>query len=198
METATVKHIRDNIYRKCTFTLHRRSDGSKATFSPIIHICCDNSLNCYASEAEFVDPDGTVHKDNSNIIWDDENEMFYWLKGNTPSTLPNSPANSMSQGTKSDFPLAVIAVDYGEIQNIRIILNEEAYWKFCDIMGDLMSEEQKNNIYRLFFEETDMYTVITRKREMNYVSRLPNKYDKKYNEDSSYDYAIHADSGGGV
>lgn len=197
METATVKHIRD-IFRKCTFTLSKRSDGSKSKFSPTLHICCDNSLNCYASEAEYEEADGTKHLNNSTIIWDDDNEMFYWLKANTPSTLPNSPSSSMSMGIKSDFPLVVIAVDYGEIQNMRIILNEEAYWNFCEAMGDLMTEEQKNNIYRIIFEESNMHTVITRKKEISYMTGLPKKYDKNVNEDSAYTFAVHADQGGGV
>ena len=197
MEKAAVIKIRE-IFKKATFTMNNRKDGKKATFYPIIHIVLDNSVNIYSSEPNYIDSDGVEHFDVSTIIWDDENELLYWFRANTPSTIPNSPSSGMSQSHKSQFPLVLLIADYGEIQNMRIILNEEAFDNLCDGLGDLISEEQKANIYRNFFEETDQSVIISRKREINYNTGLPKKYDPRYTEDSAYVITNHSDQSGGV
>lgn len=197
MEKEHVIKIRE-IFRKAKFTLTSRKNGKKATFFPIIHIVLDNSVNIFSTEAEYIDENGVEHFNNSTVVWDDDNELLYWFRPNTPSTLPNSPSSSMSHSHKSDFPLVLVLADYGEIQNMRIILNEEAFDNLCEGLGDLISEEQKNNIYRSIFEETDQSVIISRKREVNYNTGKLKKYDPNYTEDSSYDLTVHPGQGGGV
>lgn len=198
MEKDAVVKIRDT-FRKATFTMTSRKDGSKVTFRPILHIVLDNSVNIYSTDAEFIDVDGVDHKNISTVVWDDENELIWWFKANTPSSSINSPSSSMSFGHKSDFPLLIIGSAFSEIQNMRIICNEEAFENFCDELGeDVVSKEQRENIYRSIFEETDQYTIITRKREVNYNTEKLKKYDPVYDEDSAYIITNHSDQGGAV
>lgn len=197
MEAAQVIKIRET-FRKATFTMTSRKTGQKRTFLPTLHVILDNSGNMFLSDAEYIDEDGNLHQNISNIVWDDDNEIIYCFRGNTASSLPNSPSASMSHGSASQFPMVLWASSYGDIQGMRIILNEEAYENICEELGELMSKEQKDNIYRNIFEETDMNVVISRKREVNYNTGLLHKYDPTYNEDSSYVITNHSDQGGAV
>lgn len=185
MEKEAVIKIRES-FRKATFTLTSRKDGSKKVFQPQIHVVLDNSVNI-------------IDDGNGSLIWDDENELLWWFRGNTPGAYINSPSSGMSFGNKSEFPAMCIGSNYEQIQNIRVILNEESYFKLCNEIGsDIMSQEEIDNNYEKLFEETDMNVIISRKREINYNTGLPKKYDKTYDEDSSYTIATHPDQGGGV
>lgn len=195
MEKDAVIKIRE-YFKKAIYHLYHRSTGEKAKFAPIIHIVLDNSVNIYAMEA---DPDNPEN-DTSSVVWDDDNELLFWFRHNTPSSVPNSPSNSMSMGVKSDFPAEVIGSNYEQIQNMRIIMNEEAFTNFTNELkkDGLMTDKQIDNIYRNIFEETDMNVVISRKREVNYNTGLLKKYDKETNEDSAYLFAVHGAQSGGV
>lgn len=185
MEKDAVIRIRE-AFRKAKFTLTSRKDGSKKEFSPQIHVVLDNSVNM-------------IDDGNGSLIWDDDNEMLWWFKANTLGSYINSPSASMSFGDKSEWPAMCIGSNYEQIQNMRILLNEEAYYNLCAEIGtDLMPEDAIMNNYIKIFEETDMNVVISRKREVNYNTGKLKKYDPEYNEDSSYVIATHADQGGAV
>lgn len=196
MEKAQAIHIR-NILLKATFHLTSRKTGEKKEFKPMIHICCDNSLNI----SWVPDPEDENDLNSGNVVWDDENEVFYWFRSNTPTTIPMSPSSGMSFGNSPSWAGAVIAVDLGEIQNFRVILNEEAYYNLCSAInenGEIITKKQIEHNYIKIFEEADQYAVITRKKEVNYNTGLPKKYDPRYTEDSAYVITNHSDQGGGV
>lgn len=184
MEKDAVIQIRE-AFRQATFTLNSRKDGSKKVFKPQIHVVLDNSVNI-------------IDDGEGSLIWDDENELLWWFRANTPGSYINSPSAGMSFGSKSEFPMMCIGSNYEQIQNMRVLLNEESYFNLCEAIGENMTEENKMHNYERIVEETDMNVVLSRKREINYNTGLPKKYDKEYTEDSSYLIATHADQGGGV
>lgn len=195
MEKDAVIKIRES-FKKAIFHLNSKKTGEKVAFAPIIHIVLDNSVNIFSMEADPDNPENNT----SSVVWDDENELLFWFRHNTPSSVPNSPSSSMSMGVRSNFAAEVIGSNYEQIQNMRIIMNEEAFDNFTAELKSkgLMTDKQILNIYRNIFEETDMNTVISRKREVNYNTGQLKKYDPVYNEDSSYVFATHADQGGAV
>ena len=185
MEKDAVIKIRDT-FKRATITLTSRKDGSKKEFVPSLHVVLDNSVNI-------------IDDGEGSLIWDDENEMLWWFRANTPSSYINSPSSGMSFGSKVEFPAMCIGSNYEQIQNMRVLLNEESYYKLCEAIGtDVMPKEAVESNYINLFEETDMYAVITRKQEVNYNTGRPKKYDPTYTEDSAYTIATHPDQGGGV
>lgn len=172
-----------NIVDQCTFTLTSRKDGTKKEFKPRIYVICDNSLN-------------VIDDRLGSVIWDDDNERFWWFRSNTPGTTPESGHN-MSMGSEVRWPYAVVYVDYAEIQNMRIVMNQESFDKMYNALGGLMTEEQKTNIEMNIKDSGDMTTVIPRKYEVNYVTGLPKKYDPpSKTEDKAYAFTVHANQNG--
>lgn len=195
MEKDAVIKIRET-FRKATFSLYNKKTGEKTTFAPIIHIVLDNSVNIFSMEAE----PGNPLNNQSTVIWDDDNELLWWFRANTASSSINSPSSSMGFGDQPDFAMELIASNFEQIQNMRIIINQEAFENIANILIDegVMTEVQKENIYRNIFEEADMRVVLQRKKEVNYNTGQLKKYDPEYNEDSGYAFATHIQTGGGV
>lgn len=168
-------------YKKATFTLNNRFDGTKKTFIPFIHVLCDNSLNA-------------VDDQQGSIIWDDENERFYWFTINSNSTVPYS-TGTMSFGNKAANPLCVVSVDYGEIQNMRMVMNEEAFENYIanTDLNILMTADQKEHI-RKIFEECDQTIAIQRKKNISYNTLAPKNApisQKHYDDQDEYTYTVH-------
>lgn len=185
MELERVKLFRDQ-FKKCTFRMKNRKTGEVKEFIPFIHICCDNSLNA-------------IDDNEGSVIWDDDNAVFYWIRANTPSSTPFGGQAGMSFGDHVNFPYLVVSVDYDEIQNIRQPMDQACFDKFCELLGDKITEEQKEHIENLILEESNMKHVIARKREVNYVTGLPKAFDPPHQEPSkAYSYSIHSDQAGGV
>lgn len=187
MEKAAVIKIRET-FKKATFTLTNRKTGEKKQFSPQLHVILDNSVNI-------------IDTGNGSLVWDDENEMLWWFKANTPGSYINSPASGLNFGSKVEWAAMCIGSNYEQIQNMRVLLNEEAYYNLCNAInedGEIMTKEQIEHNYINIFEETDQYAVITRKREVNYNTGLPKKYDPRYTEDSAYVITNHSNQSGGV
>ena len=192
MEKVDVVHFRELI-DKCEFTLYKKTGEDKGTskkFKPWIHICCDNSLN-------------VIDDREGSVIWDDDNERFYWIRPNTPSTVPFSNSG-MSFGSINEVPVALICVDYGEIQNIRCIMNKESFDNLYKALKQegIMTEDHYNHLIQTLFDETDMKKIIARKKAYNYVTGYSNDTDEITNpslgENQVYNKTIHPQSFGGV
>ena len=180
MEAKDVIAFREQ-FDRATFTRYNRLTGEKREFKPGIHICCDNSLNAYDDRM-------------GSVIWDDENERFYWFRLNGPTASINSPTSAMSMGDKVQTPALVICVDYGEIQNLRVILDEEMILKYFDALGDLINDDEKAHIMEMIFDETDMSNIILRKKNVSYVTGMDKRADissKHHSDLDEYNRTVH-------
>lgn len=180
METVDVIAFREN-FDKAYFIMYNKKDGTEKKFLPPIHVCCDNSLN-------------VIDDRMGSVIWDDENSRFYWFRVNGPTSFINSPTSAMSFGSKVLVPGLIIAVDYGEIQNMRIIVSEEMLERFMEGLGSLMTEEQKNHVRHLILDETDMENIIQRKQTVSYVTGFDKRQQastKHYSEMDEYNKTVH-------
>jgi len=172
-------------YKQAKFTLNNRYDGTKKEFLPCLHVLCDNSLNA-------------VDDQYGSIIWDDDNERFYWFTTNSSSTVPFS-TGTISFGNKPANPLCVVSVDYSEIQNMRMVMNEEAFENYIanTPLNTLMTDEEKEYIRNKFFVETDMHVAIPKKHTISYNTLAPKDTpisQKHYDDQDEYTYTVHADS----
>ena len=185
MELETVQLFRDQ-FKSLKFPMWNRRTGEKKMFTPHIHICCDNSLNA-------------IDDNEGSVIWDDENQVFYWIRANTPSATPFGGQAGMSMGDHVGTPYLIVAVDYGEIQNIRQPMNQACFEQFCAVLGSKITQEQIDHLENTILENSNMKHVIARKREMNYVTGLPKAVDPPHLDDAkSYDKTIHSEQAGGV
>ena len=184
MDKATTIAIRDKL-KSIKFPMWNRKTGEKKEFSPYLHVCCDNSLN--------------VIDDGHSIIWDDDNEIFYWIKANTVGSMPY--ATNLSVGDAVHLPYLVIGVDYGEIQNIRAQMTKEMMDAFLETFGSKVTTEFKQELVDEIMSQSDMRNVFVAKRDRNYNTGLPKKYDPDHkNGDPSYVHGktVHISANGGV
>lgn len=162
-----------NLCYQATYT-QRQADGTTKKAKVPIHIVCDNSLNI-------------IDYHNGNVIWDDANSRIIYFTVNSPDKVFNSASASMTAGTKPAFPGAMIVVDYGEIQNLRVELNEEA---FDAVIGSIsMSADQKEYVRQKLFVETDQEYIIKRKKEISYMTQRKKDEEeslKNYDENDEY------------
>ena len=183
MEKATVIALR-NKCEQATFTLYNKdkncapSDATKTVKSPI-HIVCDNSLNVI------------YNPNNPTVFWDDANECFYAFVENTESTFHGgSPA--MSFGNKPIVAGVCICVDYGEIQNIRVKLTEEAFDNFTAALG--MPATQIEAIREKLYRETDNGIQIPKARNVSYMTQTDRRKDpatRRYQDIHEYNKTVH-------
>ena len=184
MDKAHVIAFREQ-YKKAKFTLNNRYDGTPKEFLPCLHVLCDNSLNA-------------VDDQYGSIIWDDDNERFYWFTTNSNSTVPFS-TGTISFGTKAKNTLCVVSVDYSEIQNMRMVMNEESFENFIKNtpLATLMTNDEKEHIRTKFFVETDEYIGIAKRSRIDYNTIAPKDApisQKHYDDQDEYTYSVHADS----
>jgi len=180
METVDVIAFREG-FDKATFTMYNKYTGEAKLFKPAIHICCDNSLN--AVDDRF-----------GSVIWDDENSRFYWFKLNSPGSTPNATSPGMSTGDKVQIPAMVITVDYGEIQNMRIVMNEEMFDKYVEGLGNLITEDQIKHIKYILFAQSDMHHIISRKNKTSYMTeelKDTSNSTRNYDDKDEYNKTVH-------
>lgn len=163
----TIKHR--ELCEKATYTA-KNEDGTEEVRKVPIHVVCDNSLNI-------------IDKHDGNVIWDDENERIVYFTYNSESTFYNSPSNAMSFGNQPMVPAVAIVVDYGEIQNLRILLNREAMENLFIALGSSITNDQKDNMRKKFFTDLTMDNIIKRKRQYSYVTQT-----KKDSKEASINY----------
>lgn len=181
MENNDVIKIRD-ILRKATVTV-RGGDGKDRLLYNPIHVVCDNSLN--------------IQDNGYNVIWDDKNFVLYYFLPNTPQMVYNSPSSGMSFGNRGMMSGAVIVVDYSEIQNMRLELNEEAYGKLLNAIkaqGANPSQEALDWINHEMFVKPNAAVAIQRKRMYSYTTQtLHNSEEekRKYDDLDEYDKTVH-------
>jgi hypothetical protein len=180
MDKARVVHIRD-MFKNLKFSLWNRETGEEKQFTPSIQIVCDNSLN-------------VIDDNKGSVIWDDDNDIFYWFKGNTQGST--SFQVGLSMGVAVEFPYLCIAVDYDEIQNIRIPMNQTCFDQLCESLGSNISQEEKEYIEDMIVSEADFRNIKVRKDSTNYNTALPKKYDNIDGKDKSdpayvYSKTIH-------
>jgi hypothetical protein len=181
MDQERVILIRDK-FKALKFKLYHRGTGEEKEFTPLIQIVCDNSLN-------------VVDDNQGNVIWDDDNGIFYWFKGNCQSST--SYQAGISNGVALNTPYLCIAVDYDEIQNIRIAMNQECFDQLAQSLS--LTDEQKEYIKDMILSESDMRNVIVRKQNNSYVTSVPEKYTIAAKDDNKvYDKTIHAGQWGAV
>lgn len=135
----------------------RNAAGELVEYLAPFVVICDNSLAC---------------KDDrqGSIVWDDANEKFVEFRYNGPGSYYNSHSNAMTFGNKPAVPGVAIIVDYGEIQNFRVELNEDIFESITSALS-AMTDEQKEHVKNLLFVQTDMEHVIKRKRKISYVTQ---------------------------
>jgi hypothetical protein len=181
MEQERVVKIRDT-FKALKFKLQHRGTLEEEEFTPLIQVVCDNSLN-------------VVDDNKGNVLWDDENGLFYWFKANAVSST--SYQAGISNGVALHTPYLCIAIDYDEIQNIRIALPQVCFDQLADSLG--MSAEQKEYIEDMILCESDMRNVIKRKQANSYVTSVPDKYTIPVQDTNKvYDKTIHSGQMGGV
>lgn len=181
MDKERVVKIRDML-KSIKFPIYNRGTGEEKMVTPYIQVVCDNSVNA-------------VDDNQGSIIWDDENDIFYWFKANAPGSTIFHPSMAMGVAVKTAY--LVIAVDYDEIQNIRMPMNQECFDQIATKIP--MTEEQKNHIEDMILTESDMRNVFAMKRSTNYVTGLPSKYDIPSGSDSKvYAKTIHSDQSGAI
>ena len=101
---------------------------------------------------------------------------------------------AMSFGDKVELPALVIAVDYNQIQNMRIIMDREMFDNYIEELGSLVTEEQKKHLEYELFAQTDMNTIIKRKNNTSYVTGLSKDAEissRSYDEIDSYNHTVH-------
>lgn len=185
MEKATVIKLRELCY-KATFTLYNKNkdcdpDKRTLTLRGPVHIVCDNSLNIV---------DNPLRK---SVIWDDANECLYYFTYNTESSFFNPATTAISFGDKPAVPGLCILVDYGEIQNIRVQLNEEAFDNLAKSING-MTDEDKKAIKNYIFKETDQREIIKRKKNISYNTITDKRTDpgsRRYDDNHEYNRTIH-------
>jgi hypothetical protein len=181
MDKERVVHIRDK-FKALKFKMQHRGTLEEEEFTPLIQIVCDNSLN-------------VVDDNEGNVLWDDDNGIFYWFKGNCQGST--SVQGGMSMGVALNTPYLCVAVDYDEIQNIRIALNQPCFDQLAESLS--MSSDQKQYIEDMILSESDMRNVIVRKQNNSYVTSVPEKYTIAAKDDIKvYDKTIHAGQWGAV
>ena len=157
MDKAAVIRFR-NLAKVSSVTLYSKelnADGVQDKFvvPNNIHIVCDNSLNI-------------IDDNNGSVIWDDDNESFYAFRLNTPSSFFTGQTNTISHGNQPKVPICLIAVDYGEIQNMRFQLNYEQFEKIAQELK--LTDEEHDHLYNKFFVNLDQKHQIEVKRTISY------------------------------
>ena len=157
MDKAAVIKFR-NLAQVSSVTLYSKelnADGVQDKFvvPNNIHIVCDNSLNI-------------IDDNNGSVIWDDANEVFYAFRLNTPSSFFTGQTNTISHGNQPKVPICLIAVDYGEIQNMRFQLNCEQFEKIAQELK--LTDEEHDHLYNKFFVNLDQKHQIEVKRTISY------------------------------
>jgi hypothetical protein len=181
MDKERVVAIRDK-FKALKFKLYKRDGSGEKEFTPLIQIVCDNSLN-------------VVDDNMGNVIWDDDNAIFYWFKGNCQSST--SYQAGISNGVALNTPYLCIGIDYDEIQNIRVALNQECFDQLSQSLS--LTDDQKKYIEDMILSESDMRNVIVRKQNTSYVTSVPEKYTIPVKDDNKvYDKTIHAGQWGAV
>ena len=74
--------------------------------------------------------------------------------------------NTISHGNQPKVPICLIAVDYGEIQNMRFQLNYEQFEKIAQELK--LTDEEYDHLYNKFFVNLDQKHQIEVKRTISY------------------------------
>lgn len=183
MEKEDVIKLRE-LANKATYT-RRLADGTTVTDIVPLVIVCDNSLNC-------------VDYHDGSVIWDDDNAVFVNFIVNGPDTVYQGKSHAMSFGSKIKAPLAAILVDYGEIQNFRLELIEEAYDNFSNGFT-AMSAEEKEAVKKYYFEDLNMDNIIRRKQQISYMTQQKKDHpieQQHYDDLDEYNRTVHTENDG--
>lgn len=185
MDKATVIKFREMCY-KATMTLYNKNQNcaenekTKVLRCPL-NIVCDNSLNI------------TDDPITRNVVWDDDNECLYYFTYNGESAFYNPSTAAISFGNKPVVAGVCILIDYGEIQNIRIQLSEEAFNNFTAGITAL-GAEQKEVLRKHIFRDTDQEVIIKRKKNTSYMTMTDKDKDpatRHYDDIHEYNKTIH-------
>lgn len=183
MEKETVIKFR-NLAKQLTCTLYSKElnkDGEhdKLVIPADIHIVCDNSLNA-------------IDDHLGSVQWDDDNEVFYIFRLNTQSAYYQGKTNTISTGDQPAIPICLIAVDYGEIQNMRFQLNREQFEKALVALN--IPEDEGNYLRDKFFLELNQAYLIKKKREISYDTQTRKDGEiakRSYDDRYEYDMTMH-------
>lgn len=182
MEKETVIKLRELAYN-FKFTLYAKDPSNPVQtlqFRTPLMIVCDNSLN-------IVDDPYL-----QNVIWDDENERFFYFTANDITSFYNPVTYAMSFGDEPAWPGLMIMVDYGEIQNMRVQFNREIFEQIATKLS--MPEEQKKKIIAKIFDANNQKKAIERKRKISYVTGSNKNSvpaNRHYDDNDEYEKTIH-------
>lgn len=157
------------LLRTATYTA-KNSDGTSVTLISPLYVFGSNNFNIITDIYD------------GSFIWDDANERILFFQYNSKTDM-NAPAPAMSVGNRPAAPVLISIMPYNEIITMRCILTEESFNNLCDkgLGVATLPADQKAAIYKKFFTDLDMETVIKQKRKLNYVSQHLKTDDEKAN-----------------
>lgn len=159
MEKETVIHIRD-LFKSIKLV----SSEDKKEYSINIILKLDN--------------DAWVDEKNQELFWDDENGICYYFHFNQ---LRNT-APSMIGRSKVNVPACISAFDYGEIQEIKMCLNEEALRKLLNNFDSFKAYNYHDG------EKKELDDRLKALIINNYINNTNASRDSNYNDRQQYPY----------
>lgn len=151
MELDTVVLLRDTIFKNIKY--FNKSIGER--IQPPIIIRLDNDVR--------------IDTGTTFVLWDDTNQVAYYFANTKPfSQVQPIGANSIN------FPAILSSFSYGEIQEIYMVLNKEAFGQaaavinayapnarptFCKDNGQPITEEEYRKMWQKLIDSSDMNKV---------------------------------------
>lgn len=169
MEINDVIHIRDT-FKKIKVKLKKINRSTQEEYEqevsvPLL-ITLDNEVHIYESKM--------------SVLWDDSHGVLWYYAYNT---TPNSEM-AMMGSSKINMPAMLCAADYGEIQQIKVFLNEDTLVKSLDILAPDVK------IYNTETPETlndDIPNVMYRGRQAKRKDIVYSKFCEDTNPQTDYD-----------
>ena len=115
-----------------------------------------------------LDNEHSIEEDIHGLIWDDVHQIVIGFRSNCQT----SNAFMIGQD-KVELPVTMAIFDYTEIQSIQVVLNEEAFNKYCEVfkdpskylaavgntttwkVEDQFTDDVQRNLYNMFFDATN-------------------------------------------
>lgn len=146
----------------------------------------ENGKQVYIQEAPalvvMLDNEHSAEEQIHPLLWDDNNSLLIYFTSNVDSSM------SMMVGTDHvPCPMMINVTEYAEIQRIRVVCNEEIYYKYINLIRDKtaydalmddgtlltiqdqITDQNIKNIYEKFFGATDAVGLLTKSAKPNQI-----------------------------
>lgn len=159
MEKETVIHIRD-LFK--TIKLVSSQDNKKYSINIILKL----------------DNDAWIDERTQELFWDDDNGICYYFHYNQlRNTVP-----TMIGRDKVVVPACISAFDYGEIQEIKMLLNEEALRKLLNDFSSFKAYNYRNG------KQEELDDALKALIIKNYISNTNAATDENFKVRDQYAY----------